>query len=129
MTKFTIIFLILFFAVIFSANSQAANLLQTSGDDTIYKSSEVDKDVKLTKKPHPHLGGRIQECRSSGKSRIRIVLRKTGRITDVELLASSSCNLWDEASLEAAGKIKFQPAMKNGQAVSVSKIIEYEFFY
>jgi TonB family protein len=119
----------LFFAFVLSANSQTTNSSQpqSTDSDKIYKSTEVDRKVKITKKPHPYLGWRIQECKVPGEAMVRLVYHKSGVVTNVELFRSSPCKIWDEEALNATKKIKFKPAIKDGHPVSTAGAFEFSY--
>jgi TonB family protein len=120
---FTVLFLV--FAFVGSAKSQATNSIeskQTDGDK-IYKSSEVDKKVEITKRPNPKARG----CKGSGIVGLRVVLRKTGKVTDVELFSPSPCQKFNEHAIEVITKFKFKPAIKDKQPVSTIVVIQFMY--
>jgi TonB family protein len=96
-------------------------------DETVYKQSEVDQKAKIIKKPIPSTDGMCGN--NNGIVQFRVFLLKSGKIGDVESLKSSECERFNENSLDSARKIKFSPALKEGQPVSVSVMIEYKFEY
>lgn len=51
---------------------------------------------------------------------------ETGKVENVLVLKSLGYGL-DEKAIEACRKIKFEPAKRNNQAVSVVKRIQYNF--
>ena len=96
--------------------------LQLDTGERIYKGKEVDKRLRLISKPEP-------QC-SSGCGRGKVVLQaifsKTGKVVNIQVISSTSQELTD-LSIAAAEKIQFEPAMKNGQAVSMYMTLEYYF--
>jgi TonB family protein len=63
----------------------------------------------------------------SGLVRVLVVLHKSGKVGDVKSLKFSECQRFNENSLASAKKIKFNPAVKDGQPVSVSVMVEFKF--
>ena len=82
-----------------------------------------DKSLEITSKPHPSARG----CQGSGVARVRATFDKSGKITQAELVLASSCAIFNQNSIEAARKIKFKPAMKDGEPITVTKLIEYAY--
>ena len=105
--------------------SQGQNI-QEAEDDHVYAYSEVDVKAKITNKMEnlPEPG---KDCPSqAGLVRLRIVLHKSGRVTEVTIIKGMGCS-YDEASVEAARKFKFTPAVKGGKRVSQYQIFEYQY--
>lgn len=98
-----------------------------SEEDKIYKQSEVDEKPQIKKKPRANYENSYGQCAGQGVVRLKIVLLKTGRIGEVGVIDSSQCEIFDQNAINAAKKIKFKPALKNGQAVSVSVLVEYSY--
>ncbi len=125
-TLFFILFLALFFANtnVFAqqekSNSSSASqtVNQTNvAEDKIYSKDEVDTQAVIKKlKVHPKL---LKECISGGTIKVKIVLHKSGQVTDVTFLEKNSCaNIDEEKIIAAIRKSKFSPAIKNGIPVS-----------
>lgn len=126
MKKITIIFTLLFSAMIFAGAVNAQT--NKSEDEKIYKQSEVDQKAEITKKPRASTNGQCgRSYGTNGTTRISVILRKTGEVDGVKLVKSSPCATFNENALDAARNIKFKPAMKGGQAVSVSVWVEYSY--
>jgi len=94
-------------------------------EDRIYSPSEVDTRAKIR---HGVDGTpeSTRDCPNKGRATINAVLRKSGKITDVDLVKGMGCG-YDQKAVEAARKLKFSPAMKDGHAVSQSLRIEYQY--
>ena len=91
----------------------------------VYKQSEVDQKAKITKRSHPLTD---RTCTNdSGFVRVLVVLHKSGKVSDVKFLKSSECQRFNENSLASAKKIKFNPALKDEQPVSVSVMVEFKY--
>ena len=112
MKKLLPFFAIFLFA--FAAHGQNANVVPASGD----------QPLKIKKKPHAAPG----YC-SQGEvvARVRATFDKSGKVTAAEITKPSGCREFDERALKAARKIKFEPAIKDGQPVTVSKLVEYVY--
>ena len=85
----------------------------------------MDTKAIIKKVPHPKA---VQnwDCLAEGEVILQVILQHSGKVTRVELTKGLSCG-YDEKAIEAAKKIKFVPAVKNGQ--SVSQAIEIKFSY
>lgn len=122
---FALFMLILLFGNSFAQNNDSTAPVQSSDDEKIYKQSEVDQKAKIIKKPIPSTDRMCGD--DSGYVRVMIVLHKSGKVSDVQSLKESECKRFNENSFESAKKIKFNPAVKDGQPVSVSVMIEYKY--
>lgn len=60
-------------------------------------------------------------------TKLRATFDKSAKVTDVVVTQSSGCEAFDKNAIRAARGIKFKPATKNGEAVSISKPLEYQF--
>jgi len=119
------LFMLLLFGNSFAQDNGSINSMQQSDDEKVYKRSEVDQQSKIIKKPIPSTD---RMCgNDNGFVRVRVVLLKSGKVGDVESLKTSECERFNENSLDSAKKIKFSPAVKDGQPVSVSVMIEYTY--
>lgn len=88
------------------------------------KQSEKDRPLKILKKPPPQLGNCPQ---SSGFTSLKVKFDKSGKVTDAEIIKSSNCRDFDENAIDAAKRIKFETAMKDGEPITVFKVVEYAF--
>jgi len=82
-----------------------------------------DKPLEITYKPN----ARARSCQGSGSAKVRVTFDKSGKVTEVEMIESSSCNGFNKNVIEAARKIKFKPEIKSGEAVTVTKLIIYTY--
>ena len=94
--------------------------LELSGE-RIYKGSEVDKKLRLITKPEP----KIPE-RERGLVVLQAVFSWDGRVVNLQVVSTFGEEL-TKAAIDAAQKIKFEPAMKNGKPVSMYMTLEYYF--
>jgi hypothetical protein len=93
-------------------------------DETLI-SEKPDREIVIISKPRP---GYTTEARNSGVTGevvLKALFSATGSVTKAEP-KSGPKELWG-SSIEAAGRIKFLPAEKDGKLVSVWKDITYTF--
>lgn len=102
------------------------NFFAGYNQEVIYQPEEVDEKAIVNRKTIAHINGR--DCRESKvKVLLRLILHQSGKVTDVEVLESSSCKSFQRDAISEARKIKFKPAKKNGIAVSQYQKIGFEF--
>jgi len=96
-----------------------------NAEDRIYTAQEVDVRAKITNKMKnlPKAGN---DCPRDGMVTLRILLHKSGRVTDVTILKGMGCS-YDQATVEVAGKFRFIPAVKDRKQVSQYQIFEYRY--
>ena len=58
---------------------------------------------------------------------LEAVFQSSGKITDIKILEPSGCKSFDKNALKSTKKIKFKPEIKNGEAVTVVKKIQYSY--
>ncbi|GEM_PF-5022652 len=83
-----------------------------------------DKPVKILKKPVVKFANCNQ---ASGITKLRVTFDKSAQITNAVVSQSSGCEEFDNNALKAARGIKFEPAFKDGEPVTVTKPVEYSF--
>jgi len=111
--------------------SDAGTATQRAGgapaDNSVsFKQAEVIQKARITFKAEPGFTEGARRFNVAGTVRIRAVLNRTGEVTDVTALAGLPHGLTTKAA-EAAKKIKFEPALKDGRAVSQYVTLEYHF--
>lgn len=94
--------------------------LEVSGE-RIYKGVEVDRKIRLLAKPEPKVPNNER-----GDVILQTVFSGDGRVVNIKVISSTSEELTN-AAIEAAQKIKFEPAMKDGKPVSMYMTLEYHF--
>jgi TonB family protein len=112
MKKLLPVFVIFLFA--FCAFGQNANVVQAGGD----------QPLKIIKKPRAAPGYCSQ---GEAVARVRATFDRSGKVTVAEVTLPSGCREFDERAVKAAKRIQFEPAMKDGQPVTVSKLVEYVY--
>jgi len=92
-----------------------------------------EQNIKILSKPRPSYTDKARKRNVSGWVRLRVTFEANGEIGDVVYVAESSKKkkltrdgLVTQA-IAAARKIKFEPATKVGQPITVTKLIEYNF--
>ena len=103
-----------------SQSSGAPNANQT------YKGKEVDKKVSVKKKPEPSYTKEARNHGVEGTVVLRCVFTSTGQVTNIHVVAGLPDGL-TESAIEAAKKIKFIPATKDGHPVSMWMELQYNF--
>lgn len=87
---------------------------------------EVERKVRVGMKPEPAYTDSARQNRITGTVVIKCVFRRDGRITNIRVVKDLPNGLTERA-VEAARKIKFIPATKNGEYVSMWMQLEYNF--
>lgn len=86
----------------------------------------ADLPVRILSKPAARYTERARFNGTTGTVSLRARFNADGTISDIEPLTTLPDGLTEEA-VRAAQKIKFLPAMEDGQPVSVVKLLEYHF--
>ncbi len=113
----------LVFLVVASAGFSFA---QDNRNSNKAQESPLNKPLKVKTRPKPSPRG----CRDieSGKTVIRLTFDRSAKVTKVVLVVRSGCPQFDASAVDAAQRIEFEPAVKNGEPISVVKKMEYAFF-
>jgi tetratricopeptide (TPR) repeat protein len=93
-------------------------------DETIVTTKETNTRLRISSKPPPDFSG----ISASGSSVLRAVLSADGTVKHVLVLKRVSSD-FDLRCIEAARKIQFTPAIKNGKAVSMILQLEYNRYF
>jgi TonB family protein len=107
---------------------QTNNQSGAQSEEKIYTRKEVDQPAKITYRPEVKITEEARRHRYDGAARVRVVLGAAGKVTQVEVLDDVRYGM-AEACAAAARKIEFEPALKDGQAVSQSALIEYRWSF
>ena len=99
-----------------------------SGNSTepILSSKESDTRVVITAKPQPSYTREARRNGIQGFVTLKVLLSGNHRVTRVRVLKGLRNGL-TESAMQAACKMKFKPALKDGQPVSQWVIAEYLF--
>jgi TonB family protein len=81
---------------------------------------------KLVYQPEPEFSEEARKAKYQGTVTLSIVVGADGRPRDIKVLRPLGMGL-DEKAIEAVRQYRFEPAMKNGQAVAVYAAVEVDF--
>lgn len=84
------------------------------------------KPLTIVSQPFPGYTNAARMKNVSGMMRLRVTFSATGRVSKIGILSSLPEGLSRQA-VYAALRIKFLPAEKNGEPISVTKVVEYSF--
>lgn len=91
-----------------------------------FATNEVAEKARITAKPEPLYTDEARKFHVTGTVRVRVVLAATGEVERVEVVKGLPHGLTLSA-VEAARKISFEPARRDGRPVSQYVNIEYNF--
>jgi TonB family protein len=118
--------LALMFLVVASGQDAGRDQAEETCAGPIYRAREVTRRAKITYIREP---GYTEKARSNGvRGRVVLtaVLCRTGKVTDIKVVKGLPDGLTEEA-VESTRGIKFEPAEKDGEAVSQSITRECNF--
>jgi TonB family protein len=109
-------------------SNQSKNDNQNSSpvEEKIHLVKEVDFKARITKRPAPKYTKEAKKQAIEGTVILRAVLSLNGKVINIHTVVGMPFGLTEKA-IEAARKIKFVPAMKDGRPVSQYIQIEYNF--
>jgi TonB family protein len=91
-----------------------------------YSAPEVNERARVLSKPEPQYTEEARRNSITGTVILRVVFSRTGEVTNIRALQSVGGGLTEKA-MAAARQIRFVPAKKNGQPVSMYMQLEYNF--
>ncbi|MDX6272579.1 MAG: hypothetical protein QOD28_3802 [Acidobacteriota bacterium] len=91
-----------------------------------FAAKEVTRKAIITGKPEPLYTEEARKNQVTGTVRLRLVLGASGSISSISPVSRLPDGLTEKA-IEAARRISFQPAEKDGRKVSQWIVIEYNF--
>jgi len=100
--------------------------IDVSGGEATFKRSEVDRKAQLKTQPPPEYPEEAKAHAVRGVVVLKCIFRSDGTVTDIQVIAGLPYGL-TESAIEAAKKIKFVPATKEGHNVSMWMQLEYNF--
>jgi TonB family protein len=92
----------------------------------LFVGREVDRKAVLVIKPEPSYTDEARQNRITGTVVLKVVFTSDGNVTNIRTAAGLPYGLTENA-IEAAKKIKFVPAAKDGKFVSMWMQLEYNF--
>ncbi|HEY9285493.1 MAG TPA: energy transducer TonB [Pyrinomonadaceae bacterium] len=106
-------------------------------DEVVYDRKEVDTPAVILSRPAPMMPEAARQESLSGPILIEFVLSASGVVKDAKVISPTPFALTKsreqafreltESALQAAYAIKFEPAIKDGRAVSQRQKIQYNF--
>ena len=94
--------------------------------DRVYSLPQVTTRARVISKPEPQYTEEARRAQITGTVVLRVVFSRTGQVTNIRPMQSLSGGLTEKA-IAAARQIRFVPATRNGQAVSMYMQLEYNF--
>jgi TonB family protein len=94
--------------------------------DHVYPQAQVTERVRVIAKPEPQYSEEARRNLVMGTVVLRVVFSRTGEITNIRAVQTLPFGLTERA-IAAARLIRFHPATRMGQPVSVSMQLEYNF--
>jgi TonB family protein len=91
-----------------------------------FKQQDVSQRALITFKPEPGFTEEARRNNVTGTVRLRAVLSASGEVTNVSVVKGLPDGLTNKA-IEAAKRIRFNPAQKDGRTVSQYVVLEYNF--
>ncbi|HKP37165.1 MAG TPA: energy transducer TonB [Pyrinomonadaceae bacterium] len=92
----------------------------------IYRPAEVTTRARVISKPEPHYTEAARKNGTTGTVILRVVFSSSGEVTNIQAMQKLGDGLTERA-MAAAKQIRFVPAMRNGQPVSMYMQLEYNF--
>lgn len=94
--------------------------------DRIFKQTEVNVRARVVSKPEPQYTEEARRNQITGTVILSVIFSRTGQVTNIRPVQTLCCGLTEKA-IVAARQIRFVPATRNGQTVSVYMQLEYNF--
>jgi TonB family protein len=122
-----IIFIFLTLILVGTANAQSGKKPNTSEK----KSEEQQEDRPLKIISNPRISTSVfNKCLKSVRNRellvrLRVTFHSSGEITDIQVIEDSGCEYFNNEAVRVAEKVKFNPAIKDGEPITVTKTMEY----
>lgn len=105
--------------VLFAAKADGSH-----AGEQIFTRQEVDSPVNISEQPEP--GFTVAGAQTSGVVKLEAVFRPDGKVTDIRVVKGLPNGLsW--SAVKAARRIRFTPAVKDGQAVPMRIRLSYNF--
>ncbi len=94
--------------------------------DRVYSSPEVTARARVLSKPEPQYTEAARRNQITGTVILRVVFSRSGEVTNIRAIQTLADGLTEKA-IAAARQIRFVPATRNGQTVSMYMQLEYNF--
>jgi len=109
-----------------TGSSGGAELPPFYNEKSSKASSLETKAFQIISKPRANYTDAARQNQIQGKVRLRVTFSASGRIGNVSSINDLPDGLTEQA-IAAARQIKFQPEMRNGEPITLIKIVEYNF--
>ena len=110
-------------------NKSPAPVEKKQEEKKVEKSGET-RPVKIFRRPVPDVEVFGRCFKNDGldyvKTVLQVVLAASATVTEVKIINQSGCQEFDEAAVEAAKGIKFEPALEDGEPISVNRTVIYQ---
>jgi TonB family protein len=106
--------------------SQYVTLEYNFNIEIYYNENEVTKRAVILEKPAPEYTAEARANRASGKVVLNVLLTSYGVVSVISVERAMPYGLTEKA-VEAARRIRFTPAEKDGRAVAQLATVEYDF--
>ena len=126
--KRILILILLLMASVYLSHPNLAQTVQDqkATDEKVYEGKEVDTKVKILSQPNADFTFQAKFQNVVGIVRLTAVFTGSGEVRNIEVVNGLPAGLTEKA-IEAARKITFTPAMKDGHPVSQKMQLEYTF--
>ena len=108
------------------SESVQSESVELAAGEKVYTGKEVDTKARLISKPEPMYTDKARSKQVTGTIVLKCIFAADGTITNIYLIRGLPHGL-TEKTIEAARKIKFVPATKDGKPVSMWMQLEYNF--
>jgi protein TonB len=98
----------------------------TPGASDVYRGRETTRKARITSRPEPAYTEEARSRGITGTVVLRAVFAANGKVENIRVVVGLPSGLTERA-VNAARKIKFEPAVKDGRYVSQYIQIEYNF--
>ena len=92
----------------------------------VFTTKEVDRKAQIIAKPEPTYTDEARRENTTGVVSLRVLLNANGTVSQISPLTRLPNGLTEKA-VEAARRIRFTPAQKDGRNVSQWVVLQYEF--
>lgn len=103
-----------------------SSLSEAGAPPKIHTGKVVDRKAQLGMKPEPTYTEFARAHQVTGTVVLKVVFSSNGMVTNIQVISGLPDGL-SERAIDAARKIKFIPAMKDGKYVSMWMQLEYNF--
>jgi TonB family protein len=125
-SSFSLVGLILLLNVSVAGQKSSHATPDEKCEPPIFKPNEVSVRAKITFRPEPTYTEKARVKNIKGKVTMDVVLCQSGSVTDITVIEGLPQGLTEQA-IDAARRIKFEPAVKDSKQVPQMMRLEYFF--